>query len=85
MASPRRPSPYVHPDQEEPVQERAAAEYAKRRGWAAKLPPDRLCRHCGVSLMTGAEWRLGIHIWCVHNLNQTVAAASIPRPRYGRH
>jgi hypothetical protein len=84
MASPRRP--YFTPDEHEPVQERAAREYAKRmkRLTEKQAPPVRACRHCGVPLSSGAEYRLGIHVWCVYAVNRQVAAVSIPGPSYGK-
>lgn len=69
--------------EEESVQKRAADNYAKRQGQQSPVR-DRFCRHCGTQLMSGTEWRLGIHVWCVHTINQRVAAATIPSPRYGR-
>ena len=86
MASPTYPSRHVLPDNMEPVQERAAKEYAKRmrRLTASEAPPERLCRHCAVPLSTGAEYRLGIHIWCVYHIENRVAAARIPGPSYGK-
>lgn len=89
MASPKVPSRYVLPadHEESPVQIRAAEAHAKRMGKLLdkQLPPIRNCRHCGTMLATGAEWRLGIHIWCVYHIKQSAVAAAIPRPRYGRH
>ena len=46
-------------------------------------PMERLCRHCGMPLMTSPEWRLGIHIWCVYHIDQRAKLHSISRPRYG--
>ena len=85
VASPRRPSRYIHPEQEgESVQIRAAERYARRMGRSARSIPERLCRHCAVPLSTGAEYRLGIHVWCVYEIDKKAPVANIPRPRYAR-
>lgn len=84
MASPK--VPYNNPAQhEEHVQQRAADEYARRMGRIAarNAPPTKLCRKCAVPLTSGAEYRLGIHVWCVYAIEKQAAAMNIPRPRYG--
>lgn len=42
----------------------------------------RLCRACGVPLMTKPEEHIGVHIACVQNAN-VQSLKTLPRPRYG--
>ena len=80
MVSPKAPSRFVARD-EESVQRRASKEYEKRVG---RVGETKHCRKCGIPLVMDAEWRLGIHVWCVYNESNRVNLAKIPSPRYGR-
>lgn len=48
----------------------------------AQREMENRCRRCGVPLKTNAERKIGIHISCVQEAEQS--RVNIPRPRYGK-
>lgn len=42
-----------------------------------------VCRVCFIPLVTKAEMKMGIHIWCVYE-KSVARPQPMPRPRYGK-
>lgn len=50
---------------------------------ATKSADEKLCRVCSITLLSDAEYRIGVHVRCVYNAGLKFKRVTIPGPSYG--